>query len=66
MVNIVIPIEQILGFIGNNAIPSIEALVDETFITGDTISIGNQERRYRREERTELIAEIQRIYNENI
>ena len=65
MINIVIPIEQILGFTGNNAIPSIEALVDETFIIGDTISIGNQERRYRREERIELIAEIQRIYNEN-
>ena len=42
MVNIVISIGQILGFTGNNAIPSIEALVDEAFIVGDTISIENQ------------------------
>lgn len=65
MANIVISIKQILGFTGNKAIPSIEALVDEAFIAGDTISIESQGRKYSKAERTELIAEIQRIYNEN-
>ena len=59
MANIVISIDQILSFTGNKAIPSIEALVDEAFIAGDTINIESQGRKYSKAERTELIDEIQ-------
>lgn len=62
--NLVIHLKDVKSFEGNIDLNSVEAIVDNAFKGFHTISIEDQEKRYCKEERQELIAEINKLLKE--
>ena len=62
--NLVIHLKDIESFEGNIDLNSVEAIVDDAFKGFRTISIEDQEKRYCKEERHELIVEINKLLKE--
>ena len=62
--NFVIHLKDVKSFEGNINLNSLEAIVDDAFKGFRTISIENQEKRYCKEERQELVDEIYRLQKE--
>lgn len=62
--NIIIHLNDIKSFEGNSDLNSVEALIDDAFKGLRTISIEDQEKRYCKEERQDLIDEINRLLKE--
>ena len=59
--NLVIHLKDVESFKGNIDLNSVENLIDDAFKGLCTISIENQEKRYCKEERKDLIDEIKQL-----